>query len=685
MSIKNLHRLLLCVSNCLIFFACLHDLFIVKYRSDIHLISRWILLLILIFYIILFFLTRLLPNLFSNIFIFLTSFLLSLCLSLSTFTLITNTIASTTNFVLFNFLLILSIICSFISNLIRLLNNTTFYFIHYNELAELIGFSCGLYITSQSISLYYLILSLFLLIITLRLRAFHAFILLLFTLSYFYHYYTPYSYIACFCFLVRLIGRPTIELYFISLTSLERWILLLHLSSSYRTLFQRFIILLYCILPFHDIYIIGQTVRLHDEWFIIVPVFIISVGIWFLFRLLTCSLLWMLSNKLIDCYLTMIQPNSDDEYHKISFTKLMASRGMRYFGLIAWPILVCSTLLTCFIGILHYDTCTAYSLALLLLTMHFECLILALVKQITSIVGGSCIAYALVAPAFDRNVQILSQQEAYDSSQRCTNILNGLERFMANNLIDIFGCDYSSSGITMSFIDTKLKTFFARRTNDGRHYDTYFFYFSGPTCDNGDIILSDNQKITLNLLFQWWCENESSLTSRLILVFDTFNSHKWLKQIRCQTFNNSCKPSVFVILQTFNRQKKIPKLIELGQAYLGIFTEIWLKLNMADETSKTSHDSNASWRANHLEPKCSFSYYYPEFNFRQPSNADVDIYLNEHSFLKRLHFIYHLLTYIPSLFIYPFLYMFNCIKRWRFHLLAPRVIDTYHGFKLFVR
>lgn len=90
----------------------------------------------------------------------------------------------------------------------------------------------------------------------------------------------------------------------------------------------------------------------------------------------------------------------------------------------------------------------------------------------------------------NRNVQILSQQEAYDSSQRCTTILNGLERFMMNNLIDIFGCDYSSSGIAMNFVDTKLNSFFARRTNDGRRYDTYLFYFSGPTCDNGDIILA---------------------------------------------------------------------------------------------------------------------------------------------------------------------------------------------------
>jgi len=66
---------------------------------------------------------------------------------------------------------------------------------------------------------------------------------------------------------------------------------------------------------------------------------------------------------------------------------------------------------------------------------------------------------------------------------------------MKNNLIDIFGCDYSSSGITMNFIDTKLKTFFARHTSDGRRYDTYFFYFSGPTCDNGDIILSGKRNL----------------------------------------------------------------------------------------------------------------------------------------------------------------------------------------------
>lgn len=327
MSTKSLDRFLLCISNCLILIACLNDLFIVKYYSDTHIVSRWVLLLIFVFYVICFFFTRVLPHLFSNTFVFLTSFLLSLCLSLSTYTLTTHTTVSSTSLVLFNFLLILSTICSCLSNLIFLLHHTTFCFIQNNELAELIGYCFGLYITSQPISLYYLVLSLSILIITLRLRAFHAFILLFFTLSYFYNYYTPYSYMACFCFLARLIVRPIIELYFISLTSLERWILLLHLSNSYRKLFQRSIICIYCSLPFYSIYIIGQTVRFHDEWFVIVPIFMMSVCIWTIFRLLTCSLLWMLSNKLIDCYISMIQANNDDKNHKISFTKIMATRG----------------------------------------------------------------------------------------------------------------------------------------------------------------------------------------------------------------------------------------------------------------------------------------------------------------------------------------------------------------------
>ena len=97
----------------------------------------------------------------------------------------------------------------------------------------------------------------------------------------------------------------------------------------------------------------------------------------------------------------MIQTNLDKDQQQISFLKLLASKGIRYFGLITWPILVCSTILTLFLGLLHFDTCTSDSLILFILTVNFEFLLLALVKQLTSIVGGSCLGYALVAPAFE--------------------------------------------------------------------------------------------------------------------------------------------------------------------------------------------------------------------------------------------------------------------------------------------
>jgi hypothetical protein len=416
---RSIDRFLLCTGNTLVYLACVNDLFIVKYRPDSHLISRSIFAVFFFVYLLLFLLSRFVPNPFSKLFTFLTSFSLSVCLSLSIFSLPTNTITSAKDLLTFNSLLFLSIPCSFSATVMRLINHTTFQFIHLSELAELLGFSYGVYITAQSTALYYFIASFFLLIITLRLRAFHSFILLSLNLIYFFYYYTPYSYIACFCFLVRLIGRPIVELYFVSLTSLERWIELLHLSSPLRRSFQRLMIVIYCLLPIQSIFAIGHTVRLHDEWFVIVPMFVISVLAWFVFRSLTFSLLWMLSNKLIDCYLTMIQANAESGKHQISLIKLMASKGkyvrlrppssnvcrvhlgIRYFGLITWPILVCSTLLTMFIGLLHYDTCTSYSLVVFLLTIHFECLLLALVKQLTSIVGGSCIGYALVAPAFE--------------------------------------------------------------------------------------------------------------------------------------------------------------------------------------------------------------------------------------------------------------------------------------------
>ena len=219
------NRIFFCLANCFVGIACLQDFDVVKS--------------ILIFVFLFEILSRFVSNVFSRIFFFLNSFFLSFCLSLSIFT-------ASSNVFLFDLFLFASIFCSFVGNFLQLFDRSSkFRFVHSNEFAEFIGFALGIFIVKQSISLDFLLVSIFLLVVTLRLRAFHSFILLVFNLFYFYFYFSPSSYVACGTFLVRIFSRSIIELYFVSLTSMERWFILLQLSKSYRRIFQRFFIGLY--------------------------------------------------------------------------------------------------------------------------------------------------------------------------------------------------------------------------------------------------------------------------------------------------------------------------------------------------------------------------------------------------------------------------------------------------------
>ena len=75
-------------------------------------------------------------------------------------------------------------------------------------------------------------------------------------------------------------------------------------------------------------------------------------------------------------------------------------------------------------------------------------------------------------------------------SSRATDILNTVQRFFAFHLIENFGCDYSSSGLTGESVESKLKLFFQRATVDGPRYDTYVVYYSGHVYESGDWALA---------------------------------------------------------------------------------------------------------------------------------------------------------------------------------------------------
>jgi len=77
-----------------------------------------------------------------------------------------------------------------------------------------------------------------------------------------------------------------------------------------------------------------------------------------------------------------------------------------------------------------------------------------------------------------------------DAQTRSTQILNALQSFYAFHLIEPFGLDYCSSGLSLDALESKLRQFFQKSTPDGPRYDTYLVYYSGPVDENGDWALT---------------------------------------------------------------------------------------------------------------------------------------------------------------------------------------------------
>lgn len=69
-------------------------------------------------------------------------------------------------------------------------------------------------------------------------------------------------------------------------------------------------------------------------------------------------------------------------------------------------------------------------------------------------------------------------------------MLSGVQRLFAHHLIEAFGCDYSSSGVTLEALSAKIKTFLELRTADGPRHDTYLIYYSGHCHPSGEWALA---------------------------------------------------------------------------------------------------------------------------------------------------------------------------------------------------
>lgn len=92
---------------------------------------------------------------------------------------------------------------------------------------------------------------------------------------------------------------------------------------------------------------------------------------------------------------------------------------------------------------------------------------------------------------------LLPPDQVQELNRRSTGMLNNVQRFFAHHLIEAFGCDYSTSGVTLEALQAKIKSFLELRTADGPRHDTYVIFYSGHTHRSGEWALAGKTSVQL--------------------------------------------------------------------------------------------------------------------------------------------------------------------------------------------
>lgn len=90
---------------------------------------------------------------------------------------------------------------------------------------------------------------------------------------------------------------------------------------------------------------------------------------------------------------------------------------------------------------------------------------------------------------------LLPPDQVQELNRRSTGMLNNVQRFFAYHIIEAFGCDYSTSGVSLEALQAKIKSFLELRTADGPRHDTYVIFYSGHTHRSGEWALAGKTRV----------------------------------------------------------------------------------------------------------------------------------------------------------------------------------------------
>ncbi|KAH3893203.1 hypothetical protein DPMN_017347 [Dreissena polymorpha] len=464
------------------------------------------------------------------------------------------------------------------------------------------------------------------------------------------------------CFAGRNGFEPVIDFYFSGLTTLERWQAFFSKSGFLRKL----VIILVFLLNLTFAILTGQQSTTHKEWFVVVPLFVVFAILWLCFHVINLITSWILMNKVSECISTY---QSQGEHYR-SMPRIMAAKGIRHFSLISQRLMFFTLITTVIVFGVGWETRSSYSIALFLVVLPLETATLSLFWELGDNLGGTCTGYALIAPntgnRSNSGVKLLNSSNVEEMGSRAMSSLNKIQQFFTRNLIDNYGCDYSSSGISDEYLKSKVTQFFSRKTSDGPRFDTYLLYYSGDCQESGDWALTDGVSVKLEKLLDWWTEKNGDSGSRLILVCDTQHTWCWAKDV--------ARLEQYVALQTW-KYSRAPDP-ETGHV-VGAFTDDWVKFNMDEEIETPWTDKERNIRAFYKVSKT-----WTDFSFHLPTTEDIEAHWNSNfpactkPLIKSVNVFQHgsLCCCCEGIR--------NCVKRKRMQWLPPKVSDTGHGFRL---
>lgn len=89
-------------------------------------------------------------------------------------------------------------------------------------------------------------------------------------------------------------------------------------------------------------------------------------------------------------------------------------------------------------------------------------------------------------------------------------------------MIEAYGCDYSTSGLSFDTLHSKLKAFLELRTVDGPRHDTYVLYYSGHTHGTGEWALAGkctSGNFTIIKIYLWKATLHTATLFPKFLIF----------------------------------------------------------------------------------------------------------------------------------------------------------------------